>query len=75
VGRRWTEQDINNLRQLARRFPALVIAETMDRTVGAVAFKAQQLNLHLPTRLKRSKIDQGARLQTFSSKSRNDQSA
>ncbi len=58
MGRRWTDKDVENLRQMARRLPAPVIAEVIDRTVGAVAFKAHQLKLHLPTRQDCSKVNQ-----------------
>jgi hypothetical protein len=47
MGRRWTEQDVNELRLLAQRYSAPRIAELTDRTVGGVAFKAYQLKLPL----------------------------
>ena len=47
MGRRWTEQDVTELRHLAQRYSAPRIAELTDRTVGGVAFKAYQLKLPL----------------------------
>ena len=47
MGRRWTEQDINELRHLAQWHSAPRIAELTDRTAGGVAFKAYQLKLSL----------------------------
>jgi hypothetical protein len=47
MGRRWTEQDIDELRHLARKYSAPRIAELTDRTAGGVAFKAYQLKLPL----------------------------
>jgi hypothetical protein len=47
MGRRWTEQDVSQLRQLAQRYSAPRIAELTDRTAGGVAFKAYQLKLPL----------------------------
>lgn len=49
MGRRWTEQDINELRRLSQRYSAPRIAELTDRTVGGVVFKAYQLKLPLRT--------------------------
>jgi hypothetical protein len=39
MGRRWTEQDINELKHLAQRYSAPRIAELTNRTVGGVVFK------------------------------------
>ena len=50
MGRRWTEEDIAHLRDMARRHSAPTIAEKIDRSVGAVAFKAHQLKLSLRPR-------------------------
>ena len=47
MGRRWTEHDISELRDLAQRYSAPRIAEMTNRTVGGVAFKAYQLKLSL----------------------------
>lgn len=47
MGRRWTEQDINELRRLSQRCSAPRIAELTDRTVGGVVFKAYRLKLPL----------------------------
>ena len=47
MGRRWTEQDVSELRHLAERYSAPRIAELTNRTVGGVTFKAYQLKLPL----------------------------
>ena len=47
MGRRWTDQDIDNLKCMAKRYSAPKIAEMIDRTVGGVTFKAYQLKLSL----------------------------
>jgi hypothetical protein len=47
MGRRWTDQDIDNLKRMAKRYSAPRIAEMIDRTVGSVTFKAHQLKLSL----------------------------
>ena len=57
MGRRWTEQDINELKHLAQRYSAPRIAELTNRTVGGVAFKAHQLKL--PLRSSRHEIGPG----------------
>ncbi|UPJ53256.1 hypothetical protein IVB30_19230 [Bradyrhizobium sp. 200] len=58
MGRRWTEQDIDELRRLAQRYSAPRIAELTDRTVGGVVFKAYQLKL--PLRPSRHENEPGA---------------
>ena len=45
MGRRWTDQDIEQLRRLLQQYPLPTIAELTDRTVGGVTFKAHQLKL------------------------------
>jgi hypothetical protein len=50
MAKRWSAQDIRNLRTLAREYSVQAIAEKMDRTVGGVAFKAYQLGLPLKAR-------------------------
>jgi hypothetical protein len=57
MGRRWTEQDINELKHLAQRYSAPRIAELTNRTVGGVVFKAYQLKL--PLRSSRREIGPG----------------
>jgi hypothetical protein len=47
MGKRWTDQDIDNLKRMAKRYSAPKIAEMIDRTVGGVTFKANQLKLSL----------------------------
>ena len=58
MGRRWTEQDVDELRHLAQRYSAPRIAELTDRTVGGVVFKAYQLKL--PLRSSRHARESGA---------------
>jgi hypothetical protein len=55
MGRRWTEQDIDELRRLSQRYSAPRIAELTDCTVGGVVFKAYQLKL--PLRSSRHQAD------------------
>jgi hypothetical protein len=50
MGRRWTAEDIANLKKLAQQHPLPLIAEKMDRSVGAVVFKAHKLKVPLLTR-------------------------
>lgn len=50
MAKRWSTDDINELRNLAREYSAQAIAEKMDRSVGGVAFKAHQLGLPLKSR-------------------------
>ena len=45
MGKRWTSQDVAALKDMAQKYPAHVIAEKLDRTVGGVVFKAQQLRV------------------------------
>jgi hypothetical protein len=50
MAKRWSAEDIRNLRTLAQEYSVQAIAEKMDRTVGGVAFKAHQLGLPLKAR-------------------------
>ena len=50
MGRRWTAEDIANLKKLAQQHPLPLLAEKMDRSVGAVVFKAHKLKVPLFTR-------------------------
>jgi hypothetical protein len=50
MGRRWTAEDIANLKKLAQQHPLPLLAEKMDRSVGAVVFKAHKLKVPLLTR-------------------------
>ena len=50
MAKRWTAEDIRDLKTLAPRHSAQAIAEKMDRSVGGVAFKAYQLGLPLKSR-------------------------
>ena len=50
MARRWSTEDIRDLKTLAQTYSVQAIAEKMDRTVGGVAFKAHQLGLPLKAR-------------------------
>ena len=50
MAKRWSAEDIRDLKTLAREYSVQAIAEKMDRTVGGVAFKAHQLGLLLRAR-------------------------
>jgi hypothetical protein len=50
VANRWTPDEIAQLRDLAPHYSAPEIAEKLDRSVGGVIFKAQQINLSLRAR-------------------------
>ena len=50
MARRWSAEDIDELKNLARKYSVQAIAEKMDRTVGGVAFKAHQLGVPLKSR-------------------------
>jgi hypothetical protein len=45
MGKRWTSQDVAALKNMAQKYPANVIAEKLDRTVGGVVFKAHRVPL------------------------------
>ena len=47
MGRRWTEENIQALKGMAKRYRVPEIAEKLDRTVGGVTFKAHTLKLSL----------------------------
>jgi hypothetical protein len=47
MGRRWTDKDVDDLQRLAERYAPHEIAEKLDRSVGGITFKAQQLQLSL----------------------------
>ena len=50
MAKRWSAEDIRDLKTLARKHSVQAIAEKMDRTVGGVTFKAHQLRLPLKAR-------------------------
>ena len=50
MANRWTAAELARLRDLAARFSAPEIAEKLDRSVGGVVFKAQQINVALKNR-------------------------
>ena len=50
MAKRWSAEDIRDLKALAERYSVQAIAEKTDRTVGGVAFKAHQLGLPLSAR-------------------------
>ena len=47
MGRRWTDQDIEDLKRMAQHYSAPKIAELTNRTAGGVVSKAYQLRLSL----------------------------
>ena len=54
--RRWTENDIAKLREMARKKPLPQIASDLGRGVSAVAMKAHELNLSLRMKPKKSSL-------------------
>ncbi|ANW02075.1 hypothetical protein [Bradyrhizobium icense] len=50
MAKRWSDEDIRDLKKLALQYSAQTIAEKMDRTVAGVVFKAQQLGVSLKPR-------------------------
>lgn len=50
MSKRWSAEDIRDLKTLAQRYSVQAIAEKMDRSVGGVSFKAYQLGLPLKAR-------------------------
>lgn len=56
MGKRWTDKDVDDLKRLPQHYPAHEIAEMLDRSVGAVTFKAHQLKVWLRPR---SHLDPG----------------
>lgn len=56
MGKRWTDKDVDDLQRLAQHYPAHEIAEMLDRSAGAVTFKAHQLRVRLRPR---SELDPG----------------
>ena len=58
MGKRWTCEEIDFLKNMAQKYPAHVIAERMDRTVGGVVFKAHQLRVGLKSRQSSEAIDE-----------------
>jgi hypothetical protein len=44
MGRRWTAEDIANLKKLAQQHPLPLIAEKMDGSVGAVVFNFRSMD-------------------------------
>ena len=63
MGRRWSEKDIADLEELAPQCSAQTIAEKLDRSTGAVVFKAHQLKLSLRTRSQESQYTYPADLE------------
>ncbi|WP_065753854.1 hypothetical protein [Bradyrhizobium paxllaeri] len=57
MAKRWSVEDIRDLKGLAQQHSAQAIAEKMDRTVGGVAFKARQLGLSLKPRSRLADTD------------------
>ena len=50
MARRWSSEDIRDLKSLAGEYSVQAIAEKMDRSVGGVAFKAHQLGVAVKAR-------------------------
>jgi hypothetical protein len=50
MAKRWSAEDIRDLKTLAQQYSVQAIAEKMDRSVGGVAFKAHRLGLPLKAR-------------------------
>jgi hypothetical protein len=50
LAKRWTEDDILRLKDMAGHYAVPFIAEKMDRSVGGVVFKAHQLKIGLRSR-------------------------
>jgi hypothetical protein len=50
MAKRWSAEDVSDLKTLAQKYSVQAIAEKMDRTVGGVAFKAHRLGLPLKAR-------------------------
>jgi hypothetical protein len=50
MAKRWSAEDIRDLKTLAQEYSVQAIAEKIDRTVAGVAFKAHQLGLPLKAR-------------------------
>ena len=50
MAKRWSAEDIRDLKTLAPKHSIQAIAEKMDRTVGGVTFKAHQLGLPVKAR-------------------------
>jgi hypothetical protein len=47
MGRRWTDQEIEKLKRMARLYPVHQIAEMTNRTLGGIVLKAHELNIAL----------------------------
>jgi hypothetical protein len=56
MARRWSSEDVRDLKALARKYAVPTIAEKMDRSVGGVAFKAQQLGVPVKARSQISEV-------------------
>jgi len=50
MGRRWTDQEIEELKRMALLHPAPKIADKIDRTVGGIVLKGHQLTVSLQSR-------------------------
>jgi hypothetical protein len=59
MGKRWTDEDVDDLKRLAQRHPTPKIAEMIDRTVGSVVFKAHKLNVSLRTQQQEAQMSAG----------------
>lgn len=50
MAERWTSRKIEELKRLAEQYPAVEIAEKLDRSVGGVVYNAMQLRIAIPSR-------------------------
>ena len=50
MAKRWSAEDVRDLKTLAQRYSVQAIAEKMDRSVRGVSFKAHKLALPLKAR-------------------------
>ncbi len=60
MARRWTDQEIEKLKRMARLYPAHRIAEMTNRTLGGIVFKAHELSIALRPRSQTSDQMSGA---------------
>ena len=56
MARRWSSEDIRELKALALEYSVQAIAEKMDRSVGGIAFKAHQLGVAVKARSQISEV-------------------
>jgi hypothetical protein len=60
--RRWTAEEVDKLRSMARKYPPAQIATEIGRPLGSVKTKASDLDISLRTsRRQRPTVDPGTR--------------